>query len=64
MSFFYGLKQAVSQIRGKRLIVIVYECLRGPFMVLLLRRNLVKENVAAAKKIGQRERECFKTTYL
>ena len=45
-------------------------------MVLLLRRNLVKESVATAKKIGQREsvaatkkfgqreRGCLKTTYL
>ena len=47
---------------GKRLIVLVYECLRG--MVLLLRRILVKESVAAAKKIGQREKGCLKTTYL
>ena len=58
-----------------RLIVLVYECLRG--MVLLLRRNFgQREGVAATKKFSQREsvaatekfrqrgRRCFKTAYL
>ena len=63
---------------GKCLIVKVYfECLRGPSMLLLfnccftlkgvcllLRRNFVKESVAAAKKFGKREQGCLKTTYL
>ena len=35
---------------GKRLIVLVYECLRGPFMVLLLWRNLVKEKEGAWRR--------------
>ena len=39
---------------GKRLIVLVYECLRG--MVLLPRRNFgQREGVAATKKFSQRE---------
>ena len=50
MSFFYGLKQAVFLETGKRLIVLVYECLRGPFMVLLLRRNLVKEKEGVLRR--------------
>ena len=75
MSFFYGLKQAVFLETGKRLIVLVYECLRG--MVLLLRRNFgqresvaatkkfrQRESVAATKKFRQRGRVCLKTTYL
>ena len=63
MSFFYGLKQAVFLETGKRLIVLVYECLRG--MVLLLRRNFgQREGVDATKKIRKRERMCFKTAYL
>ena len=42
---------------GKRLIVIVYECLRGPSMVLLFSTvdSRWRECVAAAKKFGQRE---------
>ena len=51
---FLWLETGSFSETGKRLIVLVYECLRG--MVLLLLRNLVKESVAAAKKIGQREK--------
>ena len=51
MSFFSWLET------GKRLIVLVYECLRGPFMVLLFSPvdSRWRECVAAAKKFGQRE---------
>ena len=52
---FLWLETGSFSETGKRLIVLVYECLRG--MVLLLWRNLVKESVAAAKKIGQKEKE-------
>ena len=39
---------------GKRLIVLVYECLRGPFMVLLFSPvdSRWKECVTAAMKFG------------
>ena len=60
MSFFLWLET------GKRLIVLVYECLRGPFIALLFSPvdSRWKECVAAVKKFGQRERGCLKTTYL
>ena len=35
MSFFLWLETGSFSETGKRLIVIVYECLRGPSMVLL-----------------------------
>ena len=47
MSFFLWLETGSFSETGKRLVVLVYECLRGPFMVLLLRRNLVKEKEGA-----------------
>ena len=51
---------------GKGLIVIVYECLRGPSMLLL--RSPVdsrwREYIAAAKKFGKRDQGSLKTTYL
>ena len=50
---------------GKRLIVIVYECLRGPFMLPFTPVDSHwKECVAAVKKFGKREQGCLKTTYL
>ena len=51
---------------GKRLIVIVYACLRGPSIVLLFSPvdSRWRECVAAAKKFGKREQGCLKTTYL
>ena len=50
---------------GKRLIVIVYECLRGPSMVLFTPvDSRWRECVAAAKKFGKRKQGCLKTTYL
>ena len=65
MSFLW-LETGSFTETGKRLIVIVYECLRGPSMVLLF--SLVDsrwmECVAAAKKFGKREQGCLKTTYL
>ena len=50
----------------KRLIVIVYECLRGPSIFLLFTPvdSCWRESVAAAKKFGKREQGCLKTTYL
>ena len=50
---------------GKRLIVIVYECLRGPSILPFTPvDSRWRECVAAAKKFGQREQGCLKTTYL
>ena len=50
---------------GKRPIVIVYECLWGPSIMLLFSPvdSRWRECVAATKKFGQREQGCLKTTY-
>ena len=49
----------------KRLIVIVYECLRDPSMLPFTPVDSHwKECVAAAKKFGKREQGCLKTMYL
>ena len=63
---FLWLETGSFSETGKRLIVILYECLRGPSMVLLFSPvdSRWKECVAAAKKFGQTERGCLKTTYL
>ena len=56
MSFFLWLETGSFSETGKRLIVNVYECLRGPSMLLLF--TLVdshrRECVAAAKKFGKK----------
>ena len=46
---------------GKRLIIIVYECLRGPSMVLLFSpvNSRWSECVAAAKKFGKKRTRAF-----
>ena len=51
---------------GKRLIVIVYKCLRGLSMLLLFSPvdSRWGECVAAAKNLCRRELGCLKTTYL
>ena len=66
MSFFLWLETGSFSETGKRLIVLVYECLRGPFMVLLFSPidSRSRECVAAAEKFGQRGQGCLKTTYL
>ena len=66
MSFFFLLETGSFSETGKRLIVIVYECLRGPFIVLLFSPvdSRWRECVAAAKKFRKREQACLKTTYL
>ena len=65
ISFFMLRKGSFSET-GKGLIVIVYECLRGPSIMLLFSPvdSRWRECVAAAKKFGQREQGCLKTTYL
>ena len=58
---FLWLETGSFSETGKRLIVIVYECLRGPFMVLL--RSPIdsrwRECVAAAKKFGKKRTRVF-----
>ena len=53
MSFFY--ETGSFSETGKRLIVLVYECLRG--MVLLLRINLVKESVLPLRRNFVKEKK-------
>ena len=63
---FFMVRNGQFSETGKRLIVIVYECLRGP-CILLLRPPVDsrwRECVAAAKKFLKREGGCLKTTYL
>ena len=66
MSFFLWLEMGSFIETGKRLIVIVYECLRGPSIVLLFSPvdSRWRECVAAAKKFGKIGQGCLKTTYL
>ena len=56
MSFFI-LETGSFLETGKRLIVLVYECLRGPSIVLLFSPvdSRWRECVAAAKKFSKRE---------
>ena len=62
---FLWLETSSFTETGKRLIVIVYECLRGPSMLLFTPVDSHwKECVAPAKKFGKREQGCLKTTYL
>ena len=59
MSFFLWLETGGFSETGKSLIVNVYfECLRGPSMLLLFTPvdSYWRECVAAAKKLGKRER--------
>ena len=63
MSFFLWLETGSFSETGKRLIVIVYfECLRGPSMLSLFTPvdPHWRECVAAAKKFGKREQRVFK----
>ena len=57
MSFLWLETGGFSET-GKSLIVIVYECLRGPSMLLLFTPvdSHWRECVAAAKKLSKRER--------
>ena len=57
MSFLW-LKAGGFSETGKSLIVNVYECLRGPSMLLLFAPvdSHWRKCVAAAKKLGKRER--------
>ena len=66
MSFFLWLETGGFSETGKSLRVNVYECLRGPSMLLLFTPvdSHRRECVAAAKKLGKREKGCLKTTYL
>ena len=54
---FLWLETGSFSETGKRLIVLVYECLRGPFMVLLFSPvdSCWRECVAALEKFGQKE---------
>ena len=63
---FLWLETGSFSETGKRLIVIVYECLRGLSMVLLFSPvdSRWRECVAAAKKFGKREQRYLKMTYL
>ena len=67
MSFFLWLETGSFSETEKSLIVNVYfECLRGLSMLLLFTPvdSHWRECVAAEKKLGKREEECLKTTYL
>ena len=75
MSFFLWLETGSFLETGKRLIVLVYECLRGMGVadteefgqregVAATKEFRQKESVAATKKIRKRGWMCFKTTYL
>ena len=61
MSFFYDEKQTVSLRLKKSLIVIVYECLRGPSMLLFFSPvdSHWRECVAAVKKLGKKRERVF-----
>ena len=58
MSFFLWLETGSFFETGKSLIVNVYECLRGPSMLMLFTPvdSHWRKCVAAAKKLGKRER--------
>ena len=62
--FFLWLETGSFSETGKSLLVDV--CLRGPSMLLFFTPvdSHWRKCVAAAKKLGKREEECLKTTYL
>ena len=67
MSFFLWLETGSFSETRKSLVVNVYfECLRDPSMLLIFTPvdSHWGECVAAAKKLGKREKGCLKTTYL
>ena len=62
MSFFLWLETGSFSETGKSLIVIVYfECLRGPSMLLLFTPvdSHWRECVAVAKKLGKKKERVF-----